>query len=274
MSSTQNPQLAEQDKVLVARADERLAHAYEQIARADEQLARVTERLSGLDRNAERQPLAGMARPESRGWPVLRGLVGLVLAAGIAVAAFLSQSSYGETVKASVAQWAPRLGLSAMLPREKPGLAGQPDPSGIQLAAADPASAQPAGSVQAASQGGAQAGGAPDLAQVLQAMAADLASLKQAIEQVRAGQEQIASNNANAIEQLKAGQERLASDNANAAAQLKASQEQIAALLAKASEPKAPAPSAQPGRRVSSVAPAPPVQLRPQTPKPADAPRR
>jgi hypothetical protein len=49
-------------------------------------------------------------------------------------------------------------------------------------------------------------------------------------------------------------------------------------LLAKASEPpprpKTPAPSAQPGRRVSSVAPAPPVQLRPQAPKPADTPRR
>jgi len=42
-----------------------------------------------------------------------------------------------------------------------------------------------------------------------------------------------------AIEQLKASQARMARDNANAAEQLKASQEQMARVIAKASEAKA-----------------------------------
>ena len=88
MNSTPNPQPTEPDDVLVARADERLAHAYEQIARADEQLAHVTEQL--LDRDA--------ARHASRGGPALRGLIGLLLAACIFGAAFVSQSSYGGDV--------------------------------------------------------------------------------------------------------------------------------------------------------------------------------
>jgi hypothetical protein len=52
------------------------------------------------------------------------------------------------------------------------------------------------------------------------------------------------------IEQLKAGQEQMARDNANAAAQLKASQEQMARVLAKVSEqslrPRIPTPPPRP----------------------------
>jgi DNA repair ATPase RecN len=78
-----------------------------------------------------------------------------------------------------------------------------------------------------------------ELTQVLQSMARDLATL---------GQE---------IEQLKAGQEQMARDNANTAEQLKASREQMARVLAKASEqnlrPKMsappPRPTATPTRR-------------------------
>jgi DNA repair ATPase RecN len=72
----------------------------------------------------------------------------------------------------------------------------------------------------------------PELTQVLQSMARDLATL---------GQE---------IEQLKAGQEQMARDNANTAEQLKASREQMARVLAKASEqnlrPKMSAPPPRP----------------------------
>jgi DNA repair ATPase RecN len=77
------------------------------------------------------------------------------------------------------------------------------------------------------------------LTQVLESMARDLATL---------GRE---------IEQLKAGQEQMARDNANTAEQLKASREQMARVLAKASEqnlrPKMsaplPRPTATPTRR-------------------------
>ena len=49
MNTTTDPKANEPDDVLVARADERLVHAYDQIARADEQLARLNEQLSKLE---------------------------------------------------------------------------------------------------------------------------------------------------------------------------------------------------------------------------------
>ena len=90
MNSTPSPKASEPDDVLVARADERLAHAYAEIARADEQLARINEQLSKLDRDATRHPSAVLSRRPPRGR--LRGLVGLLLAACIFGAAFVSNS--------------------------------------------------------------------------------------------------------------------------------------------------------------------------------------
>jgi hypothetical protein len=56
MNSTTDPKAIEPDDVLVARADERLVHAYAEIARADEQLAPVNEQLSKLEHDAARHP--------------------------------------------------------------------------------------------------------------------------------------------------------------------------------------------------------------------------
>jgi hypothetical protein len=84
----------------------------------------------------------------------------------------------------------------------------------------------------------------PDLAQLLQTMARDLAT---------AGQE---------IEQLKTGQEQLIRDNEKLAEQFKASQEQMARVVAKASEAKASEQNLRP-----KVPAAPPV-------RPAAAPTR
>jgi hypothetical protein len=75
MNSTTDPKAIEPDDALVARADQRLVHAYAQIARADEQLARINERLSKLEHNVAHDPLAGVGhRPALRGssacyWP-------------------------------------------------------------------------------------------------------------------------------------------------------------------------------------------------------------
>jgi len=93
---------------LVARADERLAHAYEQIARADEQLARVNEQISKMEQDAAPKKFASGYRRPSRGRPALRGLVGLLLTAGICIAAFASQSS-GVTAKLMNSRWATQL---------------------------------------------------------------------------------------------------------------------------------------------------------------------
>src|ERR1700682_5748023 len=53
MDTALNPKQTDPHHVLVARADEELAHAHEQIARADEQLARADEQLSKLEHDAD-----------------------------------------------------------------------------------------------------------------------------------------------------------------------------------------------------------------------------
>jgi hypothetical protein len=221
MNSTSNLDASNSDADLIARADERLAHAYEQIARADEQLAHVTEQLSRLEQEAARQPPAAvLAQRASHGRPVLRGLVAALLAACVFAAAFVSQSSYGEAARQIVAEWAPQLVSTTSLWREKPEAAAQPSRSTAQIAAAEPAPAQAIASAQGAPQNTASAAAAisSELTQLLQTMARDLANMEQG------------------IEQLKANQERIASDTARAVGELKTSQEQLTRLVAKASE--------------------------------------
>ena len=77
---------------------------------ADEELARIQQQLSRLKRDAARHP----AR-RSRDRPWLRGLIGLFIAACIAAAAFVSQSSYRD----AVARWAPQLISASSPPPEK-----------------------------------------------------------------------------------------------------------------------------------------------------------
>jgi hypothetical protein len=111
-----NPALSTQEIELVARADERLAHAYEQIARADEELARFNEQISRL----EKKPVNRLRQP-SRGRPALRGLMGLLLTVGICTAAVAWQS-YGETVRPMIYRWVPQLAAASSLPSETPKL--------------------------------------------------------------------------------------------------------------------------------------------------------
>jgi len=198
------------DDVVVARADERLVHAYDQIARADEQLARLNEQLARLEQEPKHQPAAAVLSPRpSRGGRALRGILGLLLAACIFALAFVSQSSYGEAAKSTVARWAPQLmALPSWI--EKQDEAAQPGPSTVQLAAATPTLPQSAQSVQAAAPDAAPAGpSTAELAQMLQTMARDLANLEQGIGQLKANQEQIARDNARATEELKASQEQM-----------------------------------------------------------------
>ena len=143
MNSTPNAKAIEPDDDLIARADEGLAHAYEQIVRADEQIARVNEQVSKLERDAAHNPSAARGRVPSRGRPMLRGLIGLLLAACIFITAFVSQPSHGDAAKLIFARWTPRLISTSSLPMENPGLPAQASPSAVQLAAAEPIAAQP-----------------------------------------------------------------------------------------------------------------------------------
>src|SRR6267143_1449181 len=145
--------------------------------------------------------------------PAVRGFTGLLLAACIGVAAIAWQSSYGDA--AIIATWAPQRVVTSSPPLENPGLA--------QTAPEDVAPTAAALS--------------PELTQLLQSMARDLATLGQG------------------MELLKASQAQMARDNANTAEQLKASQEQMARVIARASEAKAAEQNLRP--RISAPPPRP-----------------
>jgi hypothetical protein len=246
MNSTPNPTTGNPDAVLAARADERLAHAYEQIAHADEQLVRLTEQLSKMEHDAPRHPSAVPGLQPSRGRAALRGFVGLVLAACIGAAAFALQSSHGEEARLTLAQWAPNLIPASPQWVAAPANSAQPGSSTVQLASVDATPSQPVSSSQPAAQDVAPTPAplAPELTQLLQTMAHDLAVVEQG------------------IEQLKASQERMATDNAKAIEELKARQEQLTRVVAKPSDvkPSAAKPSEKPAEqdlRTGTTAPAP-----------------
>ena len=202
MNSTPTPEPIEPHDALIARADEQLAHAYEQIARADGDLARLSEQLAKIERDAARPPSAGPGPQSPPRRQALRALVGLPLAACIVVAALVLQSSYGGGAKLVVARWAPQLVSTPSLPPENPSFPAQPAPSTVQVAAAEATPAQATPSAQTAPQDAAPTATAalPDHTQLLQTMARGLANLERNIEQLKAVQQQSASDNSKAIE--------------------------------------------------------------------------
>ena len=122
----------------------------------------------------------------------------------------------------------------------------------------------------------------PELTPLLQSMARDLASMGKEIEQLKAGRELMARDNANLSEQLRASQEltrgvarlseqlktsqeQVARDNANVAEQIKAIQDQLARVISQASEQNAPPRiAAAPPRPAAPVARKPvPILLSP-----------
>jgi hypothetical protein len=211
MDTTLDQKQADPRHVLTARADEELAHAYSQITRAGEEIARAEEQLAKLERAGRR---AAAAKRPSRGGRAVRGLIGLMLAACICVAAFVWHSPYGDAVRQIVAGWAPQLVAIASLPLEKPGLPAQPGPPAVQAAAKAAAPPQPAPPAQSATEDVAPAPAAaalsPDLTQLLQSMARDVAAMGQSIEQIKASQERMARDHVNAVDLLRASQEQMA----------------------------------------------------------------
>jgi hypothetical protein len=258
-----DPALSTQE--LGARADERLAHAYEQIVRADEELARFNEQISRL----EKKP-ANRFRQPSRGRPALRGLIGLLLTAGICTAAFAWQS-HGETVRPMISRWAPQLAAATSLPSATPKLADQQGPPAVQVAAADAAGSQLPALAQAAPQDAAAAPIAAEQTQLLQTMARDLASVQQEIEQLKASQAELARESAKTAEQLKANQEQMARAIASVSEQNARPRTSVTTSAATSANP--PLPVANPARKPVSTLPPPPqaraqarapVQLQPR----------
>ena len=211
MNSTPTPNEIEPHDALVARTDERLVHVHEQLARADEQLARVTEQLAKMERDSAPPSSAGPSSQSPFRRPWLRALVGLPLAAFIVVAALVLQSSFGGGAKLVVGRWAPQIVSTPSLPPKNPSVPAQPAPSGVQVAAAEATRPQATPLAQTAPQDAAPTATAapPDHTQSQQTMARDLANVEQDIEQLKANQQQMASDISKAIEQLKASQEEM-----------------------------------------------------------------
>ena len=217
MNSTPDPNATEPRDAQVAGADERLAHAHEQIIRADEELARLSERLAKIEGDTARPASAGPASAETEPGPqspparsARRALIGLPLAACIVVAV-LALSSYGGGAKLVVARWAPQLAPTPSSSPENPPPSAQPAPSIVQVAAAEAAPPQATPSAQTAPQDAAPTATAalPDHTQLLQTMARDLANVERNIEQLKANQQQMASDSSRAIQELKASQEEI-----------------------------------------------------------------
>jgi hypothetical protein len=211
MNSTPTPKAVEPPNALIAPADEQLAHAYEQIAGADKELARLSEQLAKMERDAAPPPSTGPVPQSPPGRPALRALVGLLLAACIIVTALVLQSPHGGGAKLVVARWAPQLVSTPSLLAENAPLPAQPAPSLVQVATAEAAPPQATSLAQTAPQDAAPTAAAalPDHTQLLQTMARDLSNLERNIEQLKANQQQIASDNSKAIEELKASQEEI-----------------------------------------------------------------
>ena len=269
-----SPGLSTQDAELVARADERLVHAYEQIARADEQLARLNEQVFKLDRDAGRRSsdpkraAKGLLHRPSRGRPALRGFIGLLLTASICIAAFASQS-YGETARLMISRWAPQL-ASSLPSATTPKLAAQQNPPTVQVAAADAALSQLSPPDQPVPQDAAAAPIPPEVTESLQAIARDLANVQREIEQLKASQDELARENARTAQQLTANQEQMARAISSASEQNLRPRTSAATSAATSANP--PRPVANAARKPVTTPPATqaraqaraPVQLQPR----------
>jgi hypothetical protein len=213
MDTTANPKQTDSRHVMVARADEELAHAHEQITRAHEEIGRTEEQLSELQHDVARQPSdhpqsrmntfrpAVPSNPPSLGRRAVRAFISLALLGCIGVAAMAWQSpSSGDAAKQMIARWAPQLVPTLLLTLESPGLPAQRAPLAVRASAASAAPPQPAPMAQIAPQGVVPPASAlsPDSAQLLQSIARDLATVGQRIEQLKAS-----------IDQLKAGQQQM-----------------------------------------------------------------
>jgi hypothetical protein len=252
------------------RADGELARAYERIRSAGEDLTRLDQLVSGLERGGEspkiRQEDAGASRSDAagnetpapdnqarnpaprRGRPVLRALVGLLLAIGIAGAALASR--YGNEAKAIMARWTPH---DSALPPEAAERRDAAKSLVVQVADAAEQPSAPAAAgrkdvpaaptqkeAQAVPPTGATASTdstSADVAQSLKTIAQGLAGINDKLDQLKSSHEQTLREHADSIQQLKTAQEQNARDSARIAEQIQALQAQLAALSPKPSAP-------------------------------------
>lgn len=189
-----------------------------------------------------------------------------LLLAGCAVAASFAWQSYGDAAERLIAQWSPQRILTSLLPLEKPASA-QPTPPAAETVAANAAPAQPAAPAQAAPQIVAPSAADPsaESAQSLRAMAHDLASAGQEIEQLKASIEHLKGS----IDQLTAGQQQMSRDIARASEQSPGPKMQAPPRRPAAARVRRPPPLSRPQ---ATLAPMPTQAAAPYVPRQPEPP--
>lgn len=221
----------------------------------------------------------------------MSGATALLMAIGAAGAAVAWQSPYADPSKAMIAHWAPQLASILSLPLDKAAPPAESSSPAVQTAAADTGSSQapapnppqdaaPAAATTTAATttrqdaapaavSTAPAAPQPDVPQLLQSMAHDLASLEQGMEQLKASQEQLRRDNAKLAEQLKVGQEQMA--------RVMAREQNLRPRPAPRPQTHRPVATLPPPRAIAptgtTAMPPPPVQLQAAEPDLATAPR-
>lgn len=247
------------------RADAELAGAYERIKTAQEELERLDRLVSEMQRGdgspirragtgaapggatvSEAPPTQNTSENKApdlgvrRSRPMLLALAGLLFAVCIVGAAFASR--YRDEAKAIMARWAP----PASMAHEEASKPAGPEKALMAQAADAPAQPSPPAApspketkevpATAAAPSADRTSADPtsaDLAQSLQTITHDLASINGKLDQLKSSYDQTLREHADTIQQLKMAQEKDASDNARIAAQIQAMQAQLAALSAK-----------------------------------------
>lgn len=310
----------------VERADGGLARAYDRIKSAEQDLARLDRLVSGMERGSEsprpsrasagaetvetpkdkapedKTPKAAALAPASTvrtqglkaDRPMMRALVGLVLAIGVLGAAFASQyrDEARSMAKSIMARWAPP---AATEPPQASAVESPAQPPAVQLAAADDPGtvpAPPAGKDTESNAGfdasrpdaprpdasrpGATAPdpSSSDLAQSLKTITSELANMNGKLEQLKSRNEQTLREQADTIQQLKAAQEKDAAANARLAAQVQALQKELTTSSASSSAPASAKPAARSAINNDAASPARPrVQAAaPRRPRPSRGP--
>jgi len=160
---------------------------------------RVTEPL--LDARLRPADLDNGALPTNRpslGRRTSRSLTRFLMAACVGVATTLAWQSYGGTAKQMIANSAPQLGWLLLSPPATEAPSGpeiaveQPSPPVIQTPAPQAASAQGGAVASTSSETAASSAPTSPSLQQLEAMAHDLAAVRQSVEQLAAGQEEMA----------------------------------------------------------------------------------
>jgi hypothetical protein len=194
---------------------------------------------AGPDDDTSEKTSSPQSKVRDQGWkgnrPMLRALIGVLLATGILGAAFASQ--YRDEARAIMVRWTQPLSNS---PQEASEVRTPAAPPTVQLATADDQVSVPAPPVQKGADGNPPTGATlPDqksaeLAQSLKTIADQLANINEKLEQLKSRHEQTLHEQADAIQQLKAAQEKDASDNARLATQVQALQTQLTGLSSSA----------------------------------------